>query len=353
MKSKRSAKKTNPKLVSIGSISSASLLINGFYHQRENLTAVVSTTDTGSSTGIIRKKFSMPAPGDVRAVLAAMGEAKGSQNWLKKLFEYRFKPEHLSELPNTAFGNLFLAALTDMLGSFPAAAEIAGELLGIKGKILPVTAANTHLKAVLADGRELEGEKDIRRVGKPAIEKIFLKDDSATLGEGVAEAVMDADMVLIGPGCLYTSILACLVVPQLPEVLCRTRAKKIVCCNTTTTPGQTDGVTVLDHVKIITHYMNNHPPDYVLINNNRPRPEIEKAYQTDDLHVIMPDSDESKKIKALGCTPILADFLEEDWRGKRTLHKLDTIRHDAAKIKAVLMEIYYKEQEGGEQNEFS
>ena len=161
-----------PKLVSIGSISAASLLISGFENQQEHITAIVPTTDTGSSTGLIRERFSMPAPGDIRAVLAAMGTEGEDKATLGRLFEYRFRADHLPELGNMALGNLVLAALTDTLGSFSDAVRTAGELLGVKGNVFPVTTANTHLAAILADGQEIEGEKEIRRVGKPAIKRM-------------------------------------------------------------------------------------------------------------------------------------------------------------------------------------
>lgn len=333
-------KRLRPNLVSIGSISAASLLINCFKDQTECITAIVPTTDTGSGTGIIRERFSMPAPGDMRAVLAAMSSKEGDKATLGRLFEYRFRPQHLAELSNMALGNLVLAALADMLGSFSAAVKTAGEILGVKGKVLPVTTANTHLVAVLDDGREIEGEKEIRGLGKPPIKSLFLKQSEATLGEGVAEAIMGADMIVIGPGCFYTSILACLVVPGLPETIRKARGKKMYCCNTTSTPGQTDGLSVFDHVEILVRYLEGNYPEYVLINNKKPRREMEEAYRKDNIFPLLPAADELRKIKALGSIPIAADLIEEDWRGKRIMHKLDSIRHDPQKVRQVLLAVH-------------
>lgn len=330
----------SPNLASIGSISAASILINGFQEYKENITAIVPTTDTGSGTGIIREKFSLPAPGDMRAVLAAMGDDSGYQGILKKLFEYRLSPDQFLELRNMALGNLIIAALSDLLGSFSQAVKVAGEILGIKGKVLPVTTANTHLKAILEDGQEVRGEEEVRRIGKPPIRKIFLEGNAVEIGEGIAQAIMEADIILIGPGCLFTSIIACLVVPGLSEVLYNTSAKKIYCCNTTTTPGQTDGFTVLDHVEQVTQYLVKHPPDYVLINNKKPRREVEEAYRQDNVWIILPNSYQVKKIKNMGIKPILANLIEEEWKGKGKLHKLDTIRHDPRKVREILMAIY-------------
>ncbi len=330
------------KLVSIGSISAASLLIKGFPECKGNLTAIVPTTDTGSSTGIIRKFFSLPAPGDVRAVLAAMADEKGSPAILKKLFDYRFNKRQFKALPNMALGNLILAALSDIQGSFAKAIKASEKLLGVKGKALPVTTTNTNLNAVLKNGKVVRGEKEVRRPGKPPIEKIFLEESSATVGKGVPRAIMGADLIIIGPGCLYTSVIACLLVPGLSALLNQTKAKKIYCCNTTTTPGQTDGLTILDHVNLIARYLGNHPPDYVLVNDKKPRPEVVKAYRQDNIRLILPAPQEIKKIKTAGIIPIVMDLIEENWTEKRKLHKLDTIRHNPQKVRKALLKICYK-----------
>jgi conserved hypothetical protein, cofD-related len=330
------------KLVSIGSVSAASLLIKSFPECKGNLTAIVPTTDTGSSTGIIRNFFSLPAPGDVRAVLAAMADEKGSPAILKKLFDYRFNKSQFKALPNMALGNLILAALSDIEGSFAKAVKVSEKLLGVKGKVLPVTTTNTNLKAVLKNGKVVRGEKEVRRPGKPPIEKIFLEESSATLGAGIPRTIMEADMILIGPGCLYTSVIACLLVPGLSDLLDQTKAKKIYCCNTTTTPGQTDDLTIVDHVNLITRYLDNHPPDYVLVNNKKPRPAVVKAYQRDNIRLILPTPQEIEKIKTAGIIPIVTDLIEENWTEKRKLHKLDTIRHNPQKVRKALLKICYK-----------
>ena len=327
------------KLVSIGSISAASMLINGFPECKKNITAIVPTTDTGSSTGIIRKIFSLPAPGDVRAVLAAMADKKGSPAILKKLFDYRFNKNQFKALPNMALGNLILAALSDIEGSFARAIKVSEKLLGVKGKVLPVTTTSTNLKAVLKNGKVVRGEKEVRRPGKPPIEKIFL-EEIATLGEGIPRAIREADLIMIGPGCFYTSIIACLLVPGLSALLRQTKAKKVFCCNTTTTPGQTDDFTIVDHVNLITHYLDNHPPDYVLVNNKNPQPPIVKAYQRDNVRLVLPTPQEIEEIKTAGIIPVVTDLIEENWTGKRTLHKLDTIRHSAQKVRKALRAIY-------------
>jgi uncharacterized cofD-like protein len=205
--------------------------------------------------------------------------------------------------------------------------------------VLPVITESTQLVAVLADGREIRGEAQIRQPGKAPIRELFLEDRTVPLGAGVAEAVADADLVLIGPGCLYTSVIACLAAAGLAEALQRSNATKVFCCNTTTTPGQTDGLTVWDHVMTITRYLNGSPPHYALINDRPPRTEVAEAYRQDNVYPLLPTASEEAEIRRLGCLPVAADLIEEEWTGKRMLHKVDTIRHDPAKVGQVLLKI--------------
>jgi len=329
-------------LVSIGSISAASLVINSFPEYKKNITAIVPTTDTGSSTGIIREKFNLPAPGDIRAVLTAFAGDKGNSGLWKKIFEYRLKPQQFKELSNLALGNLILAVLTEILGDFGQAVKKATNLIGAQGKVIPVTITNTHLQAELENGRIVVGEKYVRQMGKSPIKKLYLTNSAVKLGEGLEPALQKADIIIIGPGCLFTSIIACLVVPGVPDLLAQSPAKKVFCCNLTTTPGQTDGFSVYDHVSTLIYYLGHHPPDYVLINRKKPRPEVIKAYEEDNLQIILPTSKEIKKIKATGTTPLVADLIEENWMGKRKLHKLDSIRHDPKKVRHALISLLSK-----------
>lgn len=327
------------KLVSIGSIAAASLLARAFPDRREHLAAIVPVTDTGSSTGIIRERFGLPAPGDVRAVLAAMGEESGEKAVLKEVFEYRLREEEFPGLKRMALGNLLIAALAQVRGSFSAAVKDAAALLGVRAKVLPVIDASTHLVAELVDGRIVRGEASVREPGKARISALSLEDPTVGLAEGVAETLAAADVVLLGPGCFYTSVIACLVAPGLPEALQQSRAVRIFCCNTTTTPGQTDGLTVLDHVVILTRYLPGALPHYALINDRRPQSEVEEAYRQDNVCPLLPTPAEVESIRRLGCTPVCADLIEEQWTGKRTLHKLDAIRHDPVKVRRQVLNI--------------
>ena len=334
------SKKNHPNIVCIGSKSSASLIVQGFSAHKERITAICPTTDSGSSTGIIRRNFSLPAPGDARAIMNLFSNLKGTDALLKDIFEYRFRTKDSQDLDGMALGNLVIAALSNITGSFEKAIESAGRLLKVTGKVLPVTLANTELCAELIDGTVVSGEVEVRKVGKPAIERVFLGDKGCSTTAACKKAILSADLICIGPGCLYTSLIPCLLVQGIGKVLAKAKGKIIYICNHTTTPGQTDGFTVLRHIEEIQNYLKKAPLDYCLITNQFPPPEMVRAYQREMVSFIAPAQEEVKRIKEMGIKPVLGDFIEEGWKGMRSLHKLDTIWHDPMKVRRALMKIY-------------
>jgi uncharacterized cofD-like protein len=334
------SKKKLPRIVCIGSKSSASLIVKGFSSQRERITAICPTTDSGSSTGIIRNNFFLPAPGDLRAIITFFSDLKGKDALLKQLFEYRFQPEESKDLEGMALGNLVIVALTGITGGFEKAIESASRLLKVKGKVLPVTRANTQLCAQLIDEVVVAGEVEVRKIGKPAIKRVFLEDEETTTTLACIRAIKEADLICLGPGCLYTSLIPCLLVRGINEAMAKTKGKITYICNHTTTPGQTDGFTVLRHVEEIQRYLKKASLDYCLITDRIAPPEMIRAYQRDMISFIIPTEEEIKKIKEMGIKPILSDFIERGWKGKRSLPKLDTIRHDPLRVRAALMRIY-------------
>jgi uncharacterized cofD-like protein len=338
--------KKQPRIVCIGSKSSASLIVQGFARQKENITAICPTTDSGSSTGVIRKNFSLPAPGDVRAIISLFSGLKGKDALLKKLFEYRFHPEESKDLEGMALGNLMIAALSGMTGSFEKGIESASRLLKIRGKVLPVTLANTELCAELMDRRVMSGEMEVRRVGKPAIRRVFLLDEGCNTTPACKRAIQSADLICLGPGCFYTSLIPCLLVKGINDALTRTGGKIVYICNHTTTPGQTDGFTVLRHIEEIQRYLKKASLDYCLITDRMAPPEMVRAYQQDMLSFITPAPEEITRIREMGINPVLGDFIERGWKGKRSLHKVDTIRHDPMKVRKALMKIYEERGKG-------
>ncbi|MDP3724145.1 MAG: YvcK family protein, partial [bacterium] len=224
-------------LVCIGGGNGAAQVMVGM-KQHASITGVIAVTDSGRSTGKIRVAANIPAPGDIRNALLALSEAPED---LKNLFQFRFRSEKMTDLDGMAFGNLFIAALAQMHGNFEKAVAETASFLKVNGRVLPVTLYNTHLCAELADGRVVCEELNVRAVEKPVIRRLFFKDQGVAVNPEAAAAIRAADLVTIGPGSLFTTVIACLLAEGMVEALKYCRGRIIYIANTTTQPGQTDG----------------------------------------------------------------------------------------------------------------
>src|SRR2546423_4162331 len=208
---------TGLKVVCVGGGLGAPTIMAGLRRYTEEITGLIAVTDSGRSTGKVRIALDVPAPGDIRSALTVLAEGDPA---LVRLFSHRFDTDKSEELNGMAFGNLFLAALTQQEGSFLRAVEEASRLLKLRGRVLPVTLYNTHLCAELEDGTIVEEEVQVRAVGKARIKRIFLKageDVSATPGS--VEAIASADLITLGPGSLYTTVCAGLLVPEIARAI--------------------------------------------------------------------------------------------------------------------------------------
>src|ERR671937_1197229 len=204
------------KVVCVGGGLGAPTIMAGLRRYTEDITGLIAVTDSGRSTGKVRIALDVPAPGDIRSALTVLAEGDPA---LVRLFSHRFETDKSDELSGMAFGNLFLAALTQQEGSFLRAVEEASRLLRIRGRVLPVTLYNTHLCAELADGTTVEGEVNVRGLNKPAIRRLYLSDEGVEPVRGAIEAIDAADLVVIGPGSLYTTVCACLLVKALSRAI--------------------------------------------------------------------------------------------------------------------------------------
>jgi len=303
------------------------------------VTAIVATTDTGSSTGIIRKNFSIPAPGDLRALLALMADPPETYRLLKDLFEYRLQPALSTDLQNMAFGNLFITALAEMLGDFDQALEWLHQFLQVRGKVLPVSVENAHICAELEDGSIVREEYHVRQPHKPPIKRVFLENPKVQAHAACLQALQRADLIVIGPGCLYTSQIACLIFPGIVEAIQKSSARKVYICNTTTYPGQTDGFTCLRHVEEIMAYLGKDVLDYVIINQGKPSRRVLDLYAQDGCVFMDLTPEMQAQIQSRNVQVLSGYFLEPERTEKRKLHKLDTIRLDPGKIGPLLYQI--------------
>ena len=322
------------KVVCVGGGLGAPTVMAGLRAHTDDITGIIAVTDSGRSTGKVRIALDVPAPGDVRNAIAVLAEGDPV---LRRLFSHRFETDKSAELNGMAFGNLFIAALAQQEGSFLRAVEEAARLLGIRGKVLPVTLYNTHLCAKLADGTIVEEEENVRGLGKARIERIFLRDPDTKAAAGTCEAIEAADLITLGPGSLYTTICACLLVPEIARAISEAHGLVVYVGNTTTQPGQTDDVTLSGHVAAVRDYLGGTGLDAVLLNDDPPPAHLRDHHAEQGMRYLEPAAGEIAKIEALGVRVAMAPIIDK-WSGPRELwNKQDTIRHDAARLSDALM----------------
>lgn len=320
------------KIIAIGGGTGLPIMLEGSKTYSKHLTAVVTVTDSGRSSGILREEFGILPPGDARNCLVALSETEEQERELYQLFQYRFDR---GSLEGMSLGNLLMTALTDITGSFEQAIKKASKILNIRGKVLPSTLTNTHICAELEDGTHVEEEFNVRAVGKSPIKNVFLKDNVSSPPEAV-EDILKADIIVIGPGSLYTSIITNLLVPGIRDAIRSSKATKIYVCNIVTQPGQTDHYKVSHHISAITKYLGEGVLDYVIVNNNIPRKDILDRYQKEGAGVVLMD----EGVYNLNVDVKKADLVE-DLNQKRILwEKQDLLRHDPDKLADSICRVY-------------
>ncbi len=259
-----------PKVVAIGGGTGLSTLLRGLKSYTDNITAIVTVADDGGSSGRLRQELGLPPPGDFRACIAALSEA---ETLTTSLFEYRFS-EGMG-LNGHSFGNLFIAAMTNITGSFESGLAEASRVLAVRGQVVPSTLQDVTLCADLreetADGlsgwRRVEGESSIPALGQ-RIERVFLQPEDARAYPAAVKAILDADLIVAGPGSLFTSVLPNLLVDGIARAVKAARAPRLYICNVATQPGETAGFGVVEHVESLSRHVGAGLFSYVLANNN-------------------------------------------------------------------------------------
>ena len=231
-----------------------------------DITAIVTVADDGGSSGRLRKDFHIPPPGDVRNVLAALSEV---EPLIEELFQHRFQA--VGDLSGHSLGNLMLAAMTNITGNFANAVQEMSKVLNVKGRVLPSANQSAVLYAEMEDGVIISGESKIPKYNK-RIKRVFLSPETITPLPESIDAIMSADLIVIGPGSLYTSILPNLIVPGIGDAVTKAKAKKVYICNLMTQKGETSGFTASDHVRAILDHVHPHCIQKVIVNNG-PIPE--------------------------------------------------------------------------------
>lgn len=282
----------------------------------ESLSAIVTVSDDGGSSGRLREELQMLPPGDIRNCMVALSE---DSTLLSRLFRYRFRGS--GELGGHSFGNLFLAALTEVTGDFVEAVRLSSEVLASKGRIYPATINDVRLVAELEDGTEVRGETQITASRAP-IHRLRLEPEKCLpLPEALA-AIRAADVITIGPGSLYTSILPNLLVARVAQAIGSAQATRIFICNLMTQPGETDGYTARQHLETIKRYAPEIAFDYVILNDRPVSAEQAALYAADGAHQIGMQDHLFERAFSAETEIIRADLLDE---GEKVRHNPDKL----------------------------
>ncbi len=282
------------------------------------LTAVVTVTDEGGSSGRLRRDFRILPPGDIRNCLVALAE---DEQLLTQIFNYRFSRGH--GLRGHSLGNLFLAALTNLTRDFSKAVRLSIEVLAIRGEIFPATLSDVHLEATRTDGVVIRGERAITRTAVPIRRLHILPRRPRPLPDTLA-AIRRADLITMGPGSLYTSLVPNLLVQGIVQAIARSRAAKVLVCNLMTQPGETRGYTAAGHLQALHDHAGRKLFDYVVLNTQPLSEELLDRYAAERAGPVALDLDAVRK---MGVKPICSNLLVED----------GVARHDSRKLARLLL----------------
>lgn len=307
------------KLVAIGGGTGLSSLLRGLKHYTSNITAIVSVSDNGGSSGRLSKDFGILPPGDIRHCMTALAD---DESLLSELFDYRFQEGE--DLKGHSFGNLFLLAMTDLCQSFSESLRKSSQILAIRGRVLPATLTPNTLFAKMRDGRTIEGESQIPEA-KGKIVDVYLKPSNCQATEEVIGAIKQADAIILGPGSLYTSVIPPLLVKDIAEAVKDSNAPRIYVCNAMTQPGETDDYTAADHLQSINHHVNGKIADYIIVNMETPK-SLRKKYEESGSIPIKVDSD---RLRSMDVEVIEVNLVKE----------ATSIRHDPDFLAETIMDI--------------
>jgi len=312
------ALRRGPKIVAIGGGTGLATLLRGLKEYTTNLTAIVTVADDGGSSGRLRRELGILPPGDVRNCIAALADA---EPLMTSLFQYRFSEG--SGLAGHSFGNLFIVAMSGVVGNFEDAIRQTSRVLAVRGQIIPSTLANVTLCAKTDDARTIHGESSISETkAKGRIKEVFLLPEDPPAHPETVRAILEADMIILGPGSLYTSLLPNLLVEGVRRAFVASPALKVYVCNVATQPGETDGFSLSDHVTAIEEHTGGHFLHRVMVNDN--------------LSGTLPNADRSQ--------PVTVDSLLEN--GIRlvaadVVSERNRYHHDSKKLAQTLLRLYY------------
>ena len=316
-----------PKVVVIGGGTGLSTMLRGLKKYTSNITAIVTVGDDGGGSGKLREDLGMLPPGDIRNCILALAN---TEPLMQDLLQYRFTE---GSLKGQSFGNLFLAAMAGISENFEDAVQKMSSVLAVKGKVLPVTLDDMKLVAELENGEIVEGESRIPSeviLNKTKIKRLSIKPIDAKPLDEALRAISEADIIIMGPGSLYTSIIPNLLVKGIPEALCKSKAIKVYISNVMTQPGESDDFNVSDHLKVLMSYGVADKIDYVIANNGQIPSYIEEKYAKESSRLVKLDYE---NISKLNVNIIEADLI---------LIAKRYVKHNAEALAEIIMNILLK-----------
>ena len=315
------------KIVVIGGGTGLSTLLRGLKRYSSNLTAVVTMTDDGGSSGQLKRQLpgGVLPPGDIRNCLVALADAEPI---MQKLFQYRFQTVAGGDgLDGHNFGNLLIAAMADITGDFEEAVAQTAKVLAIRGRVLPSTVESVTLTATMAGGGTVHGESEIAHDSR-AIERIALVPERPKPIPEVLDALAAADIIVMGPGSVFTSVIPNLLVPEITAAVAKSKAAlKVYVCNVMTQRGETDGYTASAHVKMVEAHAGRRVFNHVMVNTTRPTEETIARYAHAGAQFVEPDLE---AIQDMGYTPVIGKYMSET----------AVVRHDSEQLAHDLLELY-------------
>jgi uncharacterized cofD-like protein len=307
------------RIVTVGGGTGLSVLLSGLKHYTSNISAVVTVADSGGSSGRLRQQFDVLPPGDIRNCLVALADAP---TLMRDLFQFRFDAN--SEFSGHSFGNLFLTVMTRLTGDFEKAIKETSKVLALRGQVIPSTLGDVTLVAHYSDGSMVIGEDQIPRARK-SISRVTLTPEQPLATPDALKAIKEAQIIVLGPGSLYTSIIPNLLIKEITQEIAESEAIKVYVCNVMTQPGETDGYSVSDHIKALLAHSHEQILDYCVVNNGEVPVEVLKRYSQDNSTLVVNDR---KKIENLGVRVVEEDF---------SMIADGVIRHDAEKLAKIIL----------------
>lgn len=309
------------RVVAIGGGTGLSTMLRGLKEYSSNITAVVTMADDGGSSGKLREAGMLP-PGDLRNCMAALAD---TEPLMEELFQHRF--QGLGPLRGHSLGNLIVAAFSEMRGDFASAVREAANVLAIRGQVLPSTLDEVRLGAKCTDGTCVEGQSKINQTSN--IDHVYLTPDAPRALPAVIEAIQDAEIIIIGPGSLFTSILPNLLVPEIAEAIKVSTAPKIYVCNVMTQPHETDEFKASDHLRAITRHGGSGLVTHMLVNTGRIPEQTQQRYAETGAHMVEADLD---ALRMLGVRPLRGNFIDVT----------NVVRHNPRKLASTIFRLAAK-----------